>query len=126
MPTTAKLSIALFAVEIQPVADVQIHTLGSLIVCKQMIFIGIILKFCKKCSLRRLQPIDLKHVFRNERTEGTYSKNESGLQRTLDVLWAVHNFIRTHFTTKQVPAVAPGILDKQLSWDILFMIPMTA
>ena len=35
-----------------------------------MIFIDIILTFCKKCSLRRLQPIDLKHVFRNERTEG--------------------------------------------------------
>ena len=37
-----------------------------------MMFIGIILTFCKKCSLRRLQPIDLKHVFRNERTEGLW------------------------------------------------------
>ena len=60
------------------------------------------------------------------RRTNTYSKNESGLQRTLDVLWVVHNFIRTHFTTKKVPAVALGIFDKQLSWDELFMIPMTA
>jgi len=46
--------------------------------------------------------------------------------RGLDVLWVIHNFIRTHFTTKKVPAVALGILDKKLSWEELFMIPMTA
>jgi len=44
----------------------------------------------------------------------------------LDVFWVIHNFMRTHFTTKQVPAVALGILDKKLSWEELFMIPMTA
>ena len=53
------------------------------------------------------------------RRTNTYAKHENGLQRTLDVLWVIHNFIRTHFTTKKVPAVALGILDKQLSWDEL-------
>ena len=59
------------------------------------------------------------------RRTNTYAKNENGLQRTLDVLWVIHNFIRTHFTTKKVPAVALGILDEKLSWDELFMIRMT-
>jgi hypothetical protein len=36
--------------------------------------------------------------------------------RTLDISWIVHNFIRKHFTIKQVPAVALGILEKGLSW----------
>lgn len=63
-------------------------------------------------------------VFRHR--TNTYAKKENGLQRTLDVFWVIHNFIRTHFTTKQVPAVALGILDKKLSWDELFMIPMSA
>lgn len=45
---------------------------------------------------------------------------------TLDVYWVVHNFMRPHFTTKEVPAVALGILDKRLYWDELFMIFMAA
>ena len=60
------------------------------------------------------------------RRTNTYAKNENGLQRTLDVFWVIHNFIRTHFTTKKVPAVALGILDKGLSWGKIFMIRMTA
>ncbi|AUB80271.1 IS1 family transposase [Candidatus Thiodictyon syntrophicum] len=51
------------------------------------------------------------------RRTNTYAKSISGLQRTLDMLWIVHNFIRSHFTTKQVPAVALGILQQGLSWD---------
>ena len=35
------------------------------------------------------------------RRTNTYAKNENGLQRTLDVFWVIHNFIRTHFTTKK-------------------------
>ena len=58
------------------------------------------------------------------RRTNTYAKKEEGLQRTLDVYWVVHNFMRTHFTTKKVPAVALGILDKKLTWNELFMIPM--
>ena len=56
------------------------------------------------------------------RRSNTYAKDEAALQRTLDVYWVVHNFVRTHFTTKQVPAVFLGVLDKALSWEDLFMI----
>ena len=56
------------------------------------------------------------------RRTNTYGKTKTGLQRTLDIYWIVHNFIRSHFTTKQVPAVALGILDKGLSWEELLMV----
>ena len=56
----------------------------------------------------------------------TYGKTETGLQRTLDIYWIIHNFVRVHFTTKTVPAVALGILDKGLSWEELFMVQQTA
>ncbi len=49
-----------------------------------------------------------------------YAKNVDGLQRTLNIFWIAHNFIRVHFTTKQVPAVAIGVLDAGLSWDSVF------
>jgi transposase-like protein len=52
----------------------------------------------------------------------TYAKNVSGLQRTLDLGWIAHNFIRVHHTTKKVPAVALGILDSGLQWADLFKI----
>ncbi len=39
---------------------------------------------------------------------------------------ANHNFTRTHYTTKQVPAVALGILDNGLSWEELFMVTLAA
>jgi hypothetical protein len=38
----------------------------------------------------------------------------------------VHNFMRSHFTTKQVPAVSLGILDKAFSWEELLTLPMAA
>jgi hypothetical protein len=49
------------------------------------------------------------------RRTNTYAKIKEGLQRTLDLYWVIHNFIRTHFTTKEVPAVTLGVLDKQMS-----------
>ena len=49
------------------------------------------------------------------RCTNTYSKTVAGLQRTLDVHWVIHNFVRKHFTTAQVPAVAMGILPAALS-----------
>jgi transposase-like protein len=56
------------------------------------------------------------------RKTNTYAKSKTGLQRTLDLGWIVHNFIRVHWTTKQVPAVALGIIDAGLSWmDVLKM-----
>ncbi len=51
------------------------------------------------------------------RKTNTYAKKGTALQRTLDILWVVHNFIRRHFTTQQIPAVALGILNKGLSWE---------
>jgi transposase-like protein len=51
------------------------------------------------------------------RKTNTYAKSKTGLQRTLDIFWIVHNFIRKHFTTGTVPAVALGILEQGLSWE---------
>jgi transposase-like protein len=44
------------------------------------------------------------------RRTNTYAKSEEGLQRTLDVHQIIHNFVRTHWTTGVVPAVAMGII----------------
>ena len=60
------------------------------------------------------------------RKTNTYAKKKSALQRTLDMLWIIHNFIRPHFTTRQVPAVALGIVEKGLSWEEVCMIQKTA
>ncbi len=56
------------------------------------------------------------------RRTNTYGKKRTALQRTLDIYWVAHNFIRIHFTTKRVPAVALGILDKGFSWEEIFMV----
>lgn len=56
------------------------------------------------------------------RKTNTYAKAQKHLQRTLDVFWLIHNFIRVHFTTKQVPVVRIGILEKGLSWRQLLSI----
>jgi len=40
------------------------------------------------------------------RRTNMYAKNTGRLQERLDVYWIVHNFVRVHFTTRQVPAVA--------------------
>ena len=53
------------------------------------------------------------------RTTNTYAKSTEGLQRILNVYWVVHNFMRTHFTTKEVPAVAMGIIQNRLSIEPL-------
>lgn len=57
------------------------------------------------------------------RKTNTYAKHQPALQRRLDVYWLLHNFVRPHFTTQQVPAVALGILDEGLTWAELFSIP---
>lgn len=56
------------------------------------------------------------------RKTNTYAKSRNSLQRTLDVYWLVHNFVRVHFTTKLVPAVKLGILEVGISWSQLFTI----
>jgi len=49
------------------------------------------------------------------RKTNTYAKSTNGLQRVLDMYWVIHNFVRSHFTTKQVPAVKLGILSEGLN-----------
>jgi transposase-like protein len=56
------------------------------------------------------------------RRTNMYAKSREHLQRTLDVQWLIHNFVRTHFTTKVVPAVKLGILEVGISWLKLFTI----
>ena len=60
------------------------------------------------------------------RKTNTYAKKKTALQRTLDMLWIIHNFIRAHCTTGKVPAVALGIVEKGLSWEDVFMIQRAA
>lgn len=59
------------------------------------------------------------------RRTNTYAKQVETLQTRLDVHWVLHNFVRPHFTTKQVPAVALGILDTGLSMFELFNVRYT-
>jgi len=59
------------------------------------------------------------------RRTNTYAKQEGTLQTRLDVHWVLHNFVRTHFTTKQVPAVALGILERGLCMFELFKVRFT-
>jgi hypothetical protein len=40
------------------------------------------------------------------RRTNMYAQKTGRLQERLDVYWIVHNFVRVHFTTRQVPAVA--------------------
>lgn len=54
------------------------------------------------------------------RKTNTYAKSRHHLQRTLNLFWVIHNFVRVHFTTKEVPAVSLGILETGLSWEQLF------
>ena len=42
----------------------------------------------------------------------------------IDPYWIVHNFVRIHFTTRQVPAVALSVLDYGLSLNEIFFIPI--
>lgn len=54
------------------------------------------------------------------RRTNTYAKRTDTLQRTLDGHWIMHNFVKVHFTTGEVPAVKLGILKKGFSWEELF------
>lgn len=56
------------------------------------------------------------------RRTNTYAKQEERLQTRLDVHWVLHNFVRPHFTTRLVPAVALGILESGLSLFELFRV----
>ena len=55
-----------------------------------------------------------------------YAKKPERLQERLDVYWIVHNFVRVHFTTRQVPAVALGGLQESFSFQEIFLIQKVA
>ncbi len=59
------------------------------------------------------------------RKTNTYAKNVTALQRVLDGYWIVHNFIKKCMTTKQVPAVSLGIIERGLSWEEVLKIQWT-
>jgi hypothetical protein len=56
------------------------------------------------------------------RKTNTYAKATTGLQRLLRVYWVVHNFLRVHCTTREVPAVALGLLETRISVREIFQI----
>jgi hypothetical protein len=58
------------------------------------------------------------------RKTNMYAKATTGLQRLLRVYWVVHNFLRVHFTIREVPAVAWGILERRLSVQEIFQIQL--
>jgi len=88
------------------------------------------------------QPLDTKEIHANHleafntslrrrcaayrRRTNMYAKNTGRLQERLDVYWIVHNFVRVHFTTRQVPAVALGLLDHGFALHELFLIQKAA
>lgn len=56
------------------------------------------------------------------RKTNTYAKAQPALQTQLDAYWVEHNFIRPHFTTRKIPAVALGILVHPLLWHEISII----
>ena len=50
-----------------------------------------------------------------------YAKNTGRLQERLDVYGIVHHIVPVHVTTRQVPAVALGILDHGFALHELFL-----
>jgi len=54
----------------------------------------------------------------------TYAKATTGWQRLLRGYGVVHHCLRVHLTTREVPAVALGILERRLSVQEIFQIQM--
>jgi hypothetical protein len=53
-----------------------------------------------------------------------YAKTTTGLRRLLRVYWVGHHFLRVHFTTREVPAVALGILERRMTVQEIFQMHM--
>jgi hypothetical protein len=49
------------------------------------------------------------------RKTNTYAKKAERLQERLNVIWILHNFVRIHHTTKEVPAVSLGIIEERIT-----------
>jgi hypothetical protein len=60
------------------------------------------------------------------RRTNTSAKNQARLQERLDVYWVVHNSVRVHCTTRQVPAVALGVLEYGISLNEAFFLQKIA
>jgi len=45
---------------------------------------------------------------------GIYAKKVERLRERLNVIWIIHNFVRVHYTTKEVPAVTSGVIEEGL------------
>jgi len=56
------------------------------------------------------------------RQTNTYAKEQPALQNRRDADWVIHNFMRPHYTTKLIPAVALGLLTQPLTWDQILRI----
>ncbi len=56
------------------------------------------------------------------RRTNTYAKSQKGLRRVLRMYWVIHHFVRTHFTTHEVPAVKLGVLERGISVEELCLI----
>jgi len=61
-------------------------------------------------------------TFRRKTT--MYAKTTAGLPRLLPVYGVVHHFLRVHFTTREVPAVALGVIERRLSAGEIFPMHM--
>ncbi|WLE97885.1 MAG: IS1 family transposase [Candidatus Electrothrix communis] len=51
------------------------------------------------------------------RKTNTYAKKVERLQERLNVIWIIHNFVRVHYTTKEVPAVTLGVIEERLTLE---------
>jgi len=52
-------------------------------------------------------------------------KQKKSLQSTLDLYWLIHNFVREHYSIKQLPAIRLGNINKKMSMeDIMTKINM--
>jgi len=56
----------------------------------------------------------------------TYAKNDTHLQQRLDLQWIRHNYIEKHYTTKIIPAVFLGIVEKGFTFEKIFNLKMRA
>ena len=56
------------------------------------------------------------------RKTNTYAKSITGLQRVLNLYWVIHNFVRVHFTIKEVPAVSLGVIASGFTAEKLFSV----
>jgi hypothetical protein len=57
------------------------------------------------------------------RKTNTYAKKKKCLKPSLDVYWILHNFVRVHFITQHVPAVALSLIEQGLSLAEIFSYP---